>query len=97
MALKSTICLIDGIASIRRKGGRVCMVRYPSKNPHAYEQSFDEACKLAKYLDVPILDYNTDYWRTYLDMPDGVHLNSRAKSTFVFRDVIARDAKKYSR
>ncbi len=89
--------LMCGIESIRDRGGRVCMVRYPSRNPNLYAQSYEYACKLARYMDVPILDYNTEYWRNFLDMPDGAHLNSRATSTFLFRNVIARDATHCSR
>ncbi len=89
--------VIDGVRKIRQKGGRICMVRLPVSDASRYQASYEAACKIAKFAQIPVLNYNTPYWRHSLHFPDGTHLDSRARSTSMFRDVIVRDAKNCAR
>lgn len=85
--------VLDGIADIKRQGGRICFVHFPSREAHMFDSSYTKACKLARYLQVPILNYNTEEWRNKLVFTDSHHLDSKHSSTGVFRETIARDAK----
>ncbi len=89
--------VIEGVSKIRQKGGRICMVRLPVSDASRYQASYEAACKIAKFAQIPVLNYNTPYWRNSLYFTDGTHLSSRARSTSAFRDVIVRDAKKCAR
>lgn len=89
--------IIEGVNKIRQKGGRICMVRLPVRDASRYQTSYDAACKIAKFAQIPVLNYNTPYWRNSLHFTDGIHLSSRARSTSAFRDVIVRDAKHCTR
>ncbi len=85
--------LIDGVNELRVRGGRICFVYFPHVNPNSsFESGFKSACILAKYLDIPVLNYNEQHWKERLDFTDSVHLNSRSKSTRMFKNTVARDA-----
>lgn len=89
--------VMAGIADIRSQGGRICLVQFPSRDAHMFDTSYTNACKLARYLQIPILNYNTDEWRNRLIFTDSHHLDSKQASTGVFRETIARDAKACAR
>lgn len=91
--LESWKNILAGIGQIRAMGGRICLVMYPTVNPEHYAESYRKACKLAKYTGLPILNYNTEYWRKKLVFTDGSHLKSQDAGTWQFRETIARDAK----
>lgn len=89
--------VLAAIADIRRQGGRICLVQFPSRDVHKFDTSYANACKLARYLQIPILNYNTEEWRNRLVFTDSHHLDSKQASTGVFRETIARDAKACAR
>lgn len=90
--------VMDGMRRIWRAGGRICLVRLPeARETNRYQSTYEGACKLAKYMNVPVINYNTDDWRARLQFTDSIHLNSRAASTATFREIIARDAKRCAR
>ena len=89
--------VMAGIADIRSQGGRICLVQFPSRDADMFNVSYTNACKLARYLQIPILNYNTDEWRNRLIFTDSHHLDSKQASTGVFRETIARDAKACAR
>lgn len=89
--------VLEGIADIKRQGGRICFVQFPSRDAHMFDTSFVNACKLAKHLQIPVLNYNTEEWRNRLMFTDSHHLDSKQASTGIFRETIARDAKVYAR
>ena len=86
--------IIAGIESIRRKGAKVCFVRIPVESAQGYQEPYEKACRLARHLDIPVLNYNTDAWHARLVFTDASHLDSRHAATVLFRDVISRDAKR---
>lgn len=85
--------ILAGIDYIRRQGGKICFVQFPTRNATEFTDAFNKSKKLAKYLQIPVLDYNTKEWRERLTFSDSRHLDSRANSTAVLRETIARDAK----
>ena len=89
--------VLEGIADIKQRGGRICLVQFPSRDADMFNVSYTNACKLARYLQIPILNYNTDEWRNRLIFTDSHHLDSKQASTGVFRETIARDAKACAR
>lgn len=89
--------IMAGIEQIKKQGGRICLVQFPTRNPHEFDASHAKARKLAKHFNIPLLDYNTDEWRTRLVFTDARHLNSKVPSTSMFRETIARDAKACAR
>lgn len=91
--LESWKAIINGIEKIRSMGGRICLARFPTRDPHDFDRAYTDACKLANHLNLPVLNYNIDEWKKRLDFSDSRHLNSRAPSTSKFREAIRRDAK----
>ena len=89
--------IMAGIEQIKSQGGRICLVQFPTRNPHEFDKSFANASKLAKHFNIPILNYNTDEWRSQLTFTDSRHLDSKAPSTGRFRETIVRDAKACAR
>lgn len=89
--------IITGIEQIHQNGGKVCFACLPTLAPGDGIEAYDKACKLARHLNLPVLNYNTDYWKNKLAFTDNRHLNSKQISTQRFRDVIARDARICSR
>lgn len=90
---KEWALLIAGVAEIRARGGRVCFVCHPSKiTGEHYRRAFEQACILAKYSGVPVLNYNSSEWVERLEFSDATHLISRKKSTIMYRNTVARDA-----
>lgn len=84
--------VLNGVEQIRRQGGRICLVQFPTKDTHRFDEAYAKALKLAKHLNIPVLNYNTDEWRERLVFTDPRHLQSLAPSTALFRETIARDA-----
>ena len=89
--------VLEGIADIKQRGGRICLVQFPSRDADMFNVSYTNACKLARYLQLPILNYNTEEWRNRLTFTDSHHLDSKQASTSIFRETIARDAKTCAR
>lgn len=84
---------IEGIAELRRSGGKPVFVHYPRKLIYKrfdYNQMI--ACKIAKHLGVPVLDYNVPYWKQKLHFSDKYHLISNDPLTVRFMFTMARDA-----
>ena len=96
--LKEWQNIIAGIEQIQQHHkGKICFAGLPTLAPGDGIESYNKACKLAKYLNLPVLNYNTDYWRNKLEFTDPRHLNSARPSTLRFRDVVARDARSCSK
>lgn len=89
--------IISGINEIKRMGGKICFVQFPTRNPHEFDSSYKKACKLARHLQIPVLNYNTEEWRQSLVFTDSRHLNSRDPNTGILRETMARDAKACTR
>lgn len=89
--------LIAGVEELRRRNGRICFVYLPTIQIERYRHSYEPACKLAKYLDLPVLHYNTPEWINRLEYTDCEHVNSRAESTVKFMNTVARDARIHAR
>lgn len=90
--------IIAGIEQIQQHNkGKICFVCLPSLVPGDGIEAYNKTCKLAKLLNLPVLNYNTDYWRNKLEFTDQRHLNSSRTSTQRFRDVVARDARSCSK
>lgn len=85
--------IISGIEQIHQNGGKICFACLPTLMKEDGIETYDKACRLARHLNLPVLNYNTDYWRNKLEFTDSRHLNSKKLSTQRFRDVIARDAR----
>lgn len=84
---------IDGIAELQRMGGKCVFMKYPRRvKNEAFEHSEDIGLKIAKHTGIPVLDYNTPYWKEKLHFSDGYHLISRDPLTVRFMNTVARDA-----
>ena len=89
--------LIAGVEEIRRRGGIICFVYLPTIEIERYRHSYLPACKLAKHLNLPLLNYNSKEWINLLEYTDREHLNSRNASTVKFMNTVARDARVHAR
>ena len=96
--LKEWRDIISGIEQIQQVNkGKICFACLPTLAPGDGLEAYNKACKLAKHLNLPVLNYNTDYWRNKLEFTDQRHLNSARTSTLRFRDIVARDARNCSK
>lgn len=82
---------------LREQGGKLCFVNYPSRDLKGFEDRLDKARRLSNYMDIPILDYNSREWAERLVFTDHHHQKSNAVQTAMFRNTIARDARKYAK
>ena len=89
--------IFEGIEKIKAMNGKVCFVRLPTRQADKYDQNYAKACKIAKHLNLPVLNFNTESWRNRLEFSDTHHLRSQNIKTEIFREVIARDAKACAR
>lgn len=90
--------IINGINELRARNGKICFVYLPCKNRSSYyEDNYEKACILAKHLNIPVLNYNESKLIDRLHYTDSSHLNSRKKSTIMFMNTVARDAKMHAR
>lgn len=89
--------IFEGIEKIRAMKGKICFVRFPTRQADKYDQNYAKACKIAKHLNLPVLNFNTESWRSHLEFSDSHHLRSQNIKTEMFREVIARDAKTCAR
>ncbi len=89
--------LIEGVEELRRRGGRICFAYLPTIQIERYRHCYIPACKLAKHLNLPLFDYNTQEWINRLEYTDYEHMNSRATSTVKFMNTVARDARVHAR
>lgn len=84
---------IDGIAELRSMGGKCVFLNYPRTLRYAtFDRNQEIACKIAKHVGIPVLNYNTPYWNEKLHFSDGFHLVSRDPLTVRFMNTVARDA-----
>lgn len=85
--------LVEGINLLKNHGGRICFVNHPClKTPGYFKQNYKKGCILAKYLGIPVLNYNSLEWVERLEFSDPTHLNSRRKSTIMYMNTAANDA-----
>lgn len=83
----------EGIAELRRLGGKPVFIHYPRKLIYKrFDNNQMIACKIAKHLDMPVLNYNVPYWNDKLHFSDKFHLISRDPLTVRFMYTVARDA-----
>ncbi len=84
---------IDGIEELRRMGGKCVFMHYPrTLQKSNFDKNQEIACQIAKYVGIPVLNYNTPYWNKKLHFSDGFHLISRDPLTIRFMNTVARDA-----
>lgn len=85
--------LIEGIKLLKGHGGRICFVNHPCRiTSDFYKQNYRKGCILAKYLGIPILNYNSPEWVNRLEFSDATHLKSRRKSTTMYMNTAANSA-----
>lgn len=92
--LKNWKNVIQGIELIRSRGGKICFVYMPLKKvDFHYEEAYRQGCKLAKHMNIPVLDYqHTDVFK-YLQFTDDTHVKPRHINSLRLMKTIARDAK----
>lgn len=84
---------IDGIAELRSMGGKCVFMNHPRTIQRSdFDRNQEIACKIAKHVGIPVLNYNTPYWNEKLHFSDGFHLVSRDPLTIRFMNTVARDA-----
>lgn len=85
--------LIEGIEVLKSRGGRICFVNHPClKTSLFFKANYKRGCILAKYMDIPVLNYNSPEWVERLEFTDPIHLNSRRKSTVMYMNTAANSA-----
>lgn len=85
--------LVEGINLLKSRGGRICFINHPCRVTSSYyERNYKKGCILAKYLDIPVLNYNSPEWVEKLEFSDPTHLNSRRKSTVMYMNTAANSA-----
>lgn len=90
---RSWAYLIEGVNFLKKQGGRICFVNHPARiTPERYKQSFEKGCILAKYLGIPVLNYDSPEWSGRLEFSDNTHLRSRRKSTVMYMNTAAQSA-----
>lgn len=84
---------IDGISELRRMGGKCVFLHHPRTIDNSdFDRNEMIACKIAKYMGIPVLNFNTPYWNEKLHFSDGFHLVSQDPLTVRFMNTVARDA-----
>lgn len=89
--------VLQRMQELRAKGGKLCMVYYPSNDLKGFEESYKKAQKLAAYANVPLLNYNKAEWLPRVVLTDHHHMDHRAPETMRFRNTVVRDARKCAR
>lgn len=89
--------VINGINLIKKRGGKVCFVFLPIKEMSKhYRMSLEKGGRLAKYLQIPLLNYQDSEVFKYLLYTDATHLKSRHLGTRRLMKHVATDATRYA-
>lgn len=89
--------VINAINLIKKRGGKVCFVFLPIKEMSKhYRRSLEKGCRLAKYLQIPLLNYQDSEVFKYLQYTDATHLKSSHLGTKRLMKHVASDATRYA-